>query len=101
MAVNVISELNALGRELAKLFVDELTRQKLVDTGKLNKSIKFTAKKTSNGYNLQMTAEDYFEILNKKYNISKNVFKSAEYKEITSKIAKIYAKVLADELKSI
>jgi hypothetical protein len=98
MATNIQSDLSQAAMIMTQLVQAELKRQRLVDTGKLLNSIKFTAKKDSRGYHLTMTALDYFEYLNKDYNIINNVIKSPQFKQVQDLLAKALAQEIQDEL---
>jgi len=96
---NIQGEFNSIANELTRLFKDEIKKLGLVDTGKLINSIEFTATKTTSGYKLSMSAEDYFQYLDKKYNISQSVYRTAGYKNVQTRIAQVYNLIILEELK--
>lgn len=96
---NIDSEFNAIANDLTKLYQDEIKRQGLIESGKLLNSISFKANKIPSGYSLDMTAVDYFEYIDKKYQISKNVFKSIGYKNVQTRIQKAYNLIILEAIK--
>lgn len=70
----------------------EITRQKLVDSGQLLRSVKFRFKMTPEGPMLQLEAEDYFKFLDSDYGIMKNVYKTVDFKNIIKEIGAAVAK---------
>ena len=98
MAVNFKIEFDRIANELTRLFQDEIKRQGLVDTGKLLNSVKWTVRETSNGWDLQMEALDYFQYLDDRYSISKNVFASAQYERVQTQIADTYNLYIIEQL---
>lgn len=101
MTVSLDMEYNRICRTLTDLFKKEIRKQGLVS--KENKphlidSIVWTAKKTSNGYNLAMESFDYFGYLDSKYRISENVFRTIEYQGVLDKIAELNVQFYLDEL---
>ncbi len=94
-------ELELAANELTRLFRDELTRQKLVESGKLRDSIQWTVIQTPQGYKLQMSALDYFQFLDNRYNISNNVFASVQYNRVQEQIANAYNYIIIDDLNNI
>jgi len=91
-------EFNSIANDLTQLYKDEIKRQGLVESGRLLNSISFKANKVPSGYSLDMTAVDYFEYLDKKYNISKNVFISIGYKRVQERIAKAYSLIIIESI---
>jgi len=95
---NLINEYTKIANRLTKLYKDELVRLKLVDSGKLLNSIRWFAVQTQTGYKLSMESLDYFEYLDKKYNISKNIESSIEYEKILNEIGDLYIKEIFIEI---
>ena len=98
MAINIDAEFNKLAKDLERLYKDELTRQGLVESGKLKDSISVVVVKTPQGYTLQMSSLDYFKYLDEKYKITENVLKSSQYQRIQDSITNIYVQITLDEL---
>jgi hypothetical protein len=94
-------KLNEAANDLTRLFRDELTKQGLVDSGRLRDSIKWIVVTTTSGYSLKMEALDYFEFLDRKFNITNNVLNSLAYQRVQEQIAEAYNYIILDELDSI
>ena len=105
MPINYDLEYTRLANKLTQLFRNEIRKLGLVSNDSkphLVDSIQWTVKKTSNGYNLQMESFDYFVYLDSKYNITNNVFKTTEYRDIENKIADLeIERFLSEALKDI
>ena len=91
-------ELEMAANELTRLFKQELTTQRLVESGALRDSIQWIVIQTPQGYSLKMEALDYFQFLDDKYNISNNVFRSAAYERVQEQIANAYNYIIIDEI---
>lgn len=63
-----------ISEKIEELIKEKLIEKGLVNTGKLINSIQ--VKLTNDGF--QIIAEDYFEFLDEKYNITEEVFNSKE-----------------------
>lgn len=87
-------------KKMEDLVKQELIKKKLVDTGKLLRSVKFSFKNTPEGPKLVLTAEDYFKYLDGRYNIINSVIKTLEFKNITEDIAFAIADEKVDEILS-
>lgn len=94
-------EMNQAAQLLTRLYREELTRQGLVETGKLRDSIRWIVVTTTTGYSLKMEALDYFKFLDDRYGITNNVLKSAQYNRVNEHIANAYNYIILDELDSI
>lgn len=94
-------EMNQAAELLTRLYREELTRQGLVETGKLRDSIRWIVVTTTTGYSLKMEALDYFQYLDDRFNITNNVLKSAQYNRVNEHIANAYNYIILDELDSI
>lgn len=94
-------EMNQAADLLTRLYREELTRQGLVETGKLRDSIRWIVVTTTTGYSLKMEALDYFQYLDDRFNITNNVLKSAQYNRVNEHIANAYNYIILDELDSI
>jgi len=92
-------ELNAASVLLQNAFKAEIKRQNLVGTGKLLNSIKVKFNVSTDG-NIKFTisAEDYFEYLDKKYNITTNVKNSSGFSLFTNELKRVYNLYLLEEL---
>jgi hypothetical protein len=95
---NVQQELKRASDLLAKLIKDELSRQKLIDSGNLIKSIKPRYTITSQGYKLSIEALDYFKYLDARYNIMKNVLSSAAFKEVNQLLVDAAVKQFTEDI---
>lgn len=87
--------------ELTQLFKDELTRQGLVESGNLRDSIEWKVITTTTGYSLQLSALDYFEFLDRRYNITNNVLNSSAYQRVQEQISEAYNYIILDELDNL
>jgi len=94
-------ELELAANELTRLFREELTRQGLVESGKLRDSIRWYVVQTPQGFTLKMEALDYFEFLDNRFNITNNVLRSAAYERVQEQIATAYNYIIIDELDQI
>lgn len=94
-------ELELAAKELTQLFRNELTRQKLVESGKLRDSINWVVITTPQGYILRMESLEYFKYLDDRFNISNNVFRSPAYDRVQEQIANAYNYIIIDELDQI
>ncbi len=95
---NLDKAIDSAVNKLEALVKAEITRQRLVDSGKLLRSVKFTFKMTPKGPMLSLQAEDYFKFLNNDYDIMANVYKSAEFGAIIKEVGVAFAK---DSVKDI
>lgn len=101
MARNITSELNSIARDITKLITDELTRQKLVNTGKLNSSFKVSVVSVPTGYSISIESLDYFKYLDAEHGILDNVFSSASYARIQEQIADLFVSQILDDFENI
>lgn len=95
--MSIESDYNTIAQDMTNLLKDELVRQKLVNTGKLLNSIRFTATKTSTGYKFSLFAEDYFSYLDNEYHLLDNMFKSSGYQLIEERLTTIVVNSLLNE----
>ena len=84
---------NKIENKIEQMLKDRIKQLNLVKTGKLLNSI--SVKSDGKG-GFDVTAEDYFTVLDEKNNISNYVFESAE---LTSFITKEVTKQIEEELK--
>lgn len=76
-----------IAQKIQELIKAKLVEKGLVDTGKLLNSIFVKPSTTNDGFDI--IAEDYYTYLDEEYNISKEVFESAELSEfMTNYLAK-------------
>jgi hypothetical protein len=64
---------------LVKLIREDIRRKGIIDTGKMLNSISVTLKNSANGYTLDISAEDYFQYQDKRYNILDDVLNTREW----------------------
>ena len=95
---NVNSDLNRIARQIEGLIKNEITKKKLVDTGKLLNSINVKFKKTNTGYIYTIEAMDYFPYLDKEYHIIKDAFSSSEFSKVQDGLADIFINEMLDGL---
>jgi len=98
MAINIDTEIKQICDDLTRLIQDEIRKQKLISTGKMLNSIRFVGKKVPSGINFQMESVDYFAILDDKYKISENAFKTMDFQRIQERIADITVNQLLGDL---
>lgn len=71
--------MNKLDSTLKNLIRDDIKRKGLVDSGALLNSIKVTFDIFTNSIILNVEAEDYFQYLDKRYNIMDDVLSSSQW----------------------
>jgi len=87
-----------IANDLTDLFKRIIKDKKLIETGRLYNSIKFTAVENSSGINFQLSAVDYFKFIDEKYGVTKSALNSREYQNIQNKIAEYYTAIITKEL---
>ena len=80
------------------LIREEITRQDLIDTGNMIRSIKTTAKVSSNNFTFSVEAVDYFKYIDGDYNIVSNVMKGGGYTLVEGLIQELYVDALENSL---
>lgn len=73
---------NKIAKKIEELIKAKIKEKGLIKTGKLYNSIKVMS---SNSGGFKIEAEDYYEALDIKHNISKEVFESAELNDFIQK----------------
>lgn len=71
--------MSELDNELTKLIRDDIKRKGLVDSGALLNSITVTSDIFANSIILNVEAEDYFQFVDKRYNIMDDVLSSSKW----------------------
>ena len=89
---NLDKALASAVKKMEALVKAEITRQKLVDSGQLLRSVKFKFELTPKGPMLVLEAESYFKFLDSDYGIMKNVYKTVDFKNIIKEIGAAVAK---------
>lgn len=64
---------------LVKLIKEDIRKKRIIDTGKMLNSISVNLVNTVDGYTLDISAEDYFQYQDKRYNILEDVLKRSEW----------------------
>jgi len=78
-----------ISQDFTKLIQEELVKKKLVNTGKLLRSIKVDIIKKESGYEIELTSEDYFWYLNDKFNILEDIYNSSKWNIIEEQLAEL------------
>lgn len=78
-----------ISQDFTKLIQEELVKKKLVNTGKLLRSIKVDIIKKESGYEIELASEDYFWYLNDKFNILEDIYNSSKWNIIEEQLAEL------------
>lgn len=85
--------------KVTKLIQDELEKKGLVDTGKLKNSISSKVILSDDGeMKIEIKGEDYFEHLEKKFNIIDDAFSSSNFKQIEDALTELYTEFFYEKL---
>lgn len=83
---------------IENLIKDEISRQGLVESGALLDSVRCTYTINDGVINFSVTAEDYFEYLDERYNITSNALSNPEYERALTLIADATSLIIIDDL---
>lgn len=64
---------------LVSLIKEDIRRKGIIDTGKMLNSISVSLYNSVDGYSLNISAEDYFQYQDKRYNILEDVLKTTQW----------------------
>ena len=84
-------KLGRIAKSMTKLLKDEIKRQDLVDTGRMLRETATKIKFNDNdcSFKLSVRSTTYFKYVNGNFNITKNVFASADWLTLTIQLRKL------------
>jgi len=71
---------------LVSLIKEDIRRKRIIDTGKMLNSISVSISNSVDGYSLNISAEDYFQFQDKRYNILEDVLKTSEWNKALDEV---------------
>jgi len=92
--------MRTLEAKLTRLFQNEIQRQDLIDTGLMLRTTRTYLVENPRGFSFRVESTDYFEYVDAKYDVTKNVLNSREFAILLDDINEFYAEYLANELEN-
>jgi phosphorylcholine metabolism protein LicD len=83
---------------IENLIKDEIIRQGLIDSGTLLDSVKCNYTINDGVISFSVIAEDYFQYLDERYNITSNAFSNAEYDRALTLMADATSLLIIEDL---
>lgn len=80
---------------LVSLIKEDIRRKRIIDTGKMLNSISVSLSNSVDGYVLDISAEDYFQYQDKRYNILEDVLKTTQW---TNALDEVMVKLIEDSI---